>query len=389
MLAEILVQQGKQRELDELAAGLIAALPAADSERDRWARLRIFALIGRFEDYALEADAMLARDRSPDAVATLSWPWVAVWPDQGGAAGYFRARLAALDALTGRGRAGFAWGHYLRALIRRRALHDDSWFDDFAPLLKLSGDRRGWMGFEIGRAHLYRGEFEAALKALAAYQTFVSPKDWNAHAYRGEAYAYSRKPKQALAEFERALRRAPDESKKDALAWKGNMLLWFARYDEARAVLERAASEGARYAFCWLGAAELCLDRPERAVAALDRAVEIKPWDGEAWVWRGEAKRRLGDAAGALADLSRAVEINENPWAFANRALIHAATGDSAALRADWRRMDRYFGLPLSETLDDAGLARLLEEKLAQNPAIRDRAAYERWARGLKKRAAS
>ena len=73
------------------------------------------------------------------------------------------------------------------------------------------------------------------------------------------------------------------------------------------------------------------------------------PRDFEAYVWRGEARRELGLYREALKDLneeSLAHKKREPPiwlWALVNRALVKAALGDAAGLRADFDALPSYF----------------------------------------------
>ena len=71
----------------------------------------------------------------------------------------------------------------------------------------------------------------------------------------------------------------------------------------------------------------------------LDSALGPGSRDAEAYTWRGELNRKTGRYREALEDLNRAVELARGTWAYANRALVHAALKNDFGLKKDYERI--------------------------------------------------
>ncbi|MDP9866098.1 MULTISPECIES: tetratricopeptide repeat protein [Streptosporangium] len=77
--------------------------------------------------------------------------------------------------------------------------------------------------------------------------------------------------------------------------------------------------------------------RFEEAARAFDTALESAPALGAAWANRGILRYETGDAEGAVTDLSRAIEIEESPELYFNRATALQALGREQAAQEDLR----------------------------------------------------
>lgn len=203
-----------------------------------------------------------------------------------------------------------------------------------APRADFPEGRYGWMYFKPALAALLSSRFEAA-SAWFRLALKHEPADWRARAFLAEASLCLKRPEEAFAEMDRARLEAPSNEAGQVLAWRGAMDLWLGRYEEALGRLEEACDLEAQCAFGWKGASLLLLGRPQEALAQLDLTLARYPLDFESWLWRGETKRVLGRYQEALKDLSR-VPPAVGTWALFNRALVKAALGDDAGMKADF-----------------------------------------------------
>lgn len=233
-------------------------------------------------------------------------------------------RIQALNRLA-RAPTPRPWPHYYLGSLTLDA-------SEAEPVCRFPSARYGWMQAKAGWLHLRQGSFHKAA-ALLKTALSVRPSDWRGHGFLAEAYLCLGETRAALAALSRAAADAPRTEKGEALAWRGELELWFGRYRDALRTLDRACESGGLWGYCWRGAAKLKLGRREEALADLDRALRIYPEDREAYVWRGEAKRELGRHRQALRDLERPPA---GVWALFNRALVREALGDSESLRRDF-----------------------------------------------------
>jgi tetratricopeptide (TPR) repeat protein len=244
---------------------------------------------------------------------------------------------------------------------------------------------------------------------LADAATRACPGSGWMRAWRALGLLKAGRRDEALAEFDRGLRRQPYYHR--ALAWRGGLLRGLGRAEEALADLDRACAIDELYPFSaherslarrlrgdWVGAA-LELDRAyrldfryswifttlreptraefARAEAELTRALAAHPSCASLRAWRGDARRRAGDFSGALADLREAAAADPahaNAQAFLGRALLDA--GRAREAREPLRRAaelapdQKIFGGWRAEALFRSGrrvealaaLARLMKE---------------------------
>lgn len=376
-LAEILWQQGRDAPLDPEA--LPWAAPRGPLRRLDWFRLLI--LSSRFAEAFQEAEAVLDGGLDAEALRVLDWPWGNVWPNLGRANLAFRRALRGL-ATAKRRAPGSPWPRFYSGMIKRR-LNLGGW-PELESLARAPARRYGWMLFELGRMKLYAGELRAALLAFRRVAGLPGGA-WKAHAYLGEIYACLHKRAQMGRAFRKACAAAPAEERGAALAWWGGVRLWLGEIQPALDLLERAAGLGARYAYCWRGAAKILLGRPAKALPDLRRAIELKPWDQEAWIWRAEAYRRLNRPREALKDLRRAEDIcRGNVWVNVHRALVLDQTGDQGGLAEEYRFirrsrqaawMRRRLGLR-GPVPADREAAQVIQGLLRLNPGYRGSLAY-------------
>jgi tetratricopeptide (TPR) repeat protein len=140
------------------------------------------------------------------------------------------------------------------------------------------------------------------------------------------------------------------------------------RYREAVAAFDEAVQEspGSAAAYTNRGVARIRLGDAGAAIEDFTRALALTPDDPEVLFNRGNAHIITGAFAAAVADLTRAVELRPDfPRALFNRGIARERAGDLAGARRDW--------------------ARAIE--LERDPRVR--AAMERRAGGLARRAAA
>lgn len=113
--------------------------------------------------------------------------------------------------------------------------------------------------------------------------------------------------------------------------YRGELLVWLGRYDEARQDFMSALSmrSDTRWAYVGLGAVELLQGRPEGAIETLENGIRMANGPGPTtFAYRGEAHRLLGHHEEAIADLSHACrEAPLRTGAWINLALAQGALG--------------------------------------------------------------
>jgi tetratricopeptide (TPR) repeat protein len=262
------------------------------------------------------------------------------------------------------GKAGGPWLPYYRADLR-----GPEELRQFEKLKALPKRRYGWMFAKAGLATLCAGRFpeaESWLRGALAYKTV----DWRTRGFLAEALLCLRRPKEAFAEMDRALPEAPADEAGQVVAWRGALDLWLGRYESAVKRFDSALRLGAPYALSWRAAALLKLGRTEEALSQLDEALALYPRDLEAYVWRGEAKRALGQYKAALKDLNEPTLAGADRatpiwlWALFNRALVKAALGDRAGLKADFNAIPAYVRDYLRRKTGHTDMEKILEAGL-------------------------
>jgi len=290
-------------------------------------RFRALMKLGRHAEAIAVAEALL--DAGP-ALADLRafwdpWEWDERLPRAARRAEYEKlSRALAANPAS-------PWLRYYRTDLAG----PDGSGEDEAP-----AKRYGWMNAKFALAALLASRFGRA-ERLFRLALEHEPVDWRARAFLAEAYLCLRRTKDAYAEMDRALRKAPANEKGQVLAWRGAFDLWLGRYKEALPRLEEACRLDAQCAFCWKGAALLLLGKPKEALKQLDLTLKRYPLDFEARLWRGETKRVLGFHKEALQDLARVPQA-VGTWALFNRALSKAALGDRPGMNADFDAIPQF-----------------------------------------------
>lgn len=239
-----------------------------------------------------------------------------------------------------------------------------------------------WMRAILARQALRERGLEEAAREYAMAQGATRPADWRAEGFQAETLVCLGRAREGLRVIDRAVSHAGKAERGEALAWKGELLLWLGRYGEALASLEPAARLGARFAWCWRGAAKLKLGRLEEGLADIETALREHPRDREALSWKVEGLRLLGRhreaaavepgraAAEAGGPVDRQAGLRDWVWLVANRALSRAATGDLDGARADLHSIDG----PAARWLSRRGGGGSLESRLAAVQKLLDAA---------------
>ncbi len=154
----------------------------------------------------------------------------------------------------------------------------------------------------------------------------IDPQGWS-YNYRGTAYLVSGDPTRALADFETAVRLAPETPRP-----------WSSR-----------------------GLARMQLGNPRGALADLDRSLALAPDDPHVLLERATAHYALGNSRAAGADLDRSIQLDpNNPRTYLNRATLRAAAADRAGALRDLGEALRLHPAYLNALADRAELRRRL-----------------------------
>lgn len=188
----------------------------------------------------------------------------------------------------------------------------------FAEALKDLGARLASLVLgrdNLARILLNRGNALRNLKrpedALAMYERALrlKPRFAEALRQRGKTLFELERLQEALASCDSALRVKPDYA--EAFYDRGNVLLYFGRLEEALASYERALQLKADYADARYNCGLVLqrLRRPEDALASFDRALRLQPDDAEALNNRGNVLIDLKRPEDALASYERALSV--------------------------------------------------------------------------------
>jgi tetratricopeptide (TPR) repeat protein len=346
----------------EVARGRALIAQALRLDRDELLPGEVFAglmKLGRYKAAIAAAERILDGKPSLADLRALRDPWE--WDDRP-LAERKRELLKFERALSPRARR--AWVPYYRADLR-----GPEELRQFAALAALPKRRYGWMFAKAGLAALCAGRFAEAEKSLRGALTYKTT-DWRTRGFLAEALLCRGREAEAFAEMDRALPEAPADEAGQVLAWRGAFDLWLGRYESAVKRFDEALAQGAPYALTWKAGALLKLGREREALALLDEALALYPRDLEAYVWRGEAKRRLGLFKEALKDLDEPTLTDPDRatpiwlWALFNRALVKAALGDKAGLKADFDAIPARIREHLKAKTGHADMVKLLEAGL-------------------------
>ncbi|MBX9719812.1 MAG: tetratricopeptide repeat protein [Candidatus Obscuribacterales bacterium] len=141
----------------------------------------------------------------------------------------------------------------------------------------------------------------------------AEPKYLNAYIARGFAYSRLGKNEEALADYDRVLKIAPQNAV--ALSNKGFCLYLSGNLDEALVCLDKAhlldpergdilANRGEVY---------LALGDFQKAVNDCTQAIKFDDTDADCYITRGQALIKLNNKKQALKDFSKAISLNPDP----------------------------------------------------------------------------
>ncbi|WP_433242402.1 tetratricopeptide repeat protein [Streptosporangium sp. CA-135522] len=189
---------------------------------------------------------------------------------------------------------------------------------------------RGNLLFRLGMTDDALADYEAAIR--------VSPPLPEAYYNRAELRLARGELEAGLADLDHVLELDPDYL--DAYINRAGVRAMLGLQAEARADVETglALMPGNPHLLTVKGQLDTASGRFEEAARAFDTALERAPGLGAAWANRGILRYETGDAEGAVADLSRAIEIEESPELYFNRATALRALGRAEAAEGDLRR---------------------------------------------------
>ncbi|RFU42139.1 hypothetical protein DZF91_08145, partial [Actinomadura logoneensis] len=223
-------------------------------------------------------------------------------------------RAAVLDRL---GRTGDALRDWTAA-IDADPVHPDYYID------------RGNLLLRLGRAAEAVADYETA---MAVGPPFPEP-----YFNRSEARFAEGDHEGALADLDHALELDPGFT--EARTNRAGLLAALGRNAEARAdcAAGLAHRPGDAHLLSVLGQIEAAEGHGDRARAAFDQALGQDPTLAAAWASRGVLAYETGDAEAAVRDLTKALELGEDPAVLFNRAVVLAALGRTAEARGDLTR---------------------------------------------------
>lgn len=152
-------------------------------------------------------------------------------------------------------------------------------------------------------------------------------------------------------------------------AYRGEVLLWAGRYDEAFAHFERAALEGRRWPPIGAGASMLCLGRAVDARRWLDLAARHAAGPGPPWyAWEGEWQMLHGSVAAARERLGSCLHGGSRRLgALVAQALLAARHGPVEEADGLWRLLVRRAPLLLEAGAELAARRGAVSSLRAQN----------------------
>jgi serine/threonine protein kinase/tetratricopeptide (TPR) repeat protein len=167
--------------------------------------------------------------------------------------------------------------HYKRGRCYVALQQIEKALKDLEQALKVGPSDQPWTHYAKGRAMAELHDDAAAITALTA-AIAQKPDHHSALYHRGRAFIRTNASANAVVDFTRALKLAPD--------------------DEDRAAI-----------FFHRGKAHAAKGRRDEALADLDHSLVLAPLNIDARVWRGIVRARNSDRGGAVADLRRSLEL--------------------------------------------------------------------------------
>lgn len=331
--------------------------------------------LGRYEEAFEEAQALLDRWDVVSDQGLFFEPWMGGGRPRSPA--FYADRLAELESMASTApRTPWSWFYQGLVLCLLRRTREGLRALDAASASDMK--RFGWMRWASGSRRLQLGHLDDAVDDFRAAMS-SRPLAWWARCHLAEALFCRGEVAEALREFDAALGSCGREGQGDILAWKGAVLLWAGRYEEALTDLDAASARGSNMAACWKGGALMLLGRDQEALRQLDGAIATCGRDAEAMVFRGELRRRLGMPEAAREDLAVVIGWGSNVWATINLALLAADAGDRPGF---WRHLEsvpsefldaagRRLGEPGWKGMDDRKARRALETALAMARGVR------------------
>ncbi|MFC4911971.1 tetratricopeptide repeat protein [Actinomadura gamaensis] len=186
---------------------------------------------------------------------------------------------------------------------------------------------RGNLLLRLGRADEAVADYETAMR--------VGPPFPEPYFNRSEVRFAAGDHEGALADLDRALELDPAFA--EARTNRAGLLVALGRTAEARAdcAAGLAHHPGDAHLLSVLGQIEAAEGHGDRARAAFDQALGSDPTLAAAWASRGVLFYEIGDAEAAARDLTRALELADDPAVLFNRAVVLLALGRPDQARAD------------------------------------------------------
>lgn len=191
--------------------------------------------------------------------------------------------------------------------------------------------------FDRGNFRHGTGQDDAALADYDAAIALSLPFP-EAHYNRAQLRSARGDTRGALADLGRVLELDPAFA--DAYVNRAGLLAAAGEADRARADVDSglALDPGSPHLLSVLGQLELAAGRLDAAHAAFSAAIERDPGLAAAWAGRAAVWHERGDADAAVADLTRALDAEEDARLLYNRAVAFRAAGRRAEALADLSR---------------------------------------------------
>ena len=153
---------------------------------------------------------------------------------------------------------------------------------------------------------------------------------------RGSAYLRLGGGKNALNDFNAALKLKPDFSR--ALQARAGILIGQNKPDLALADLNKAIALDPKASAAFSNRGLIYAGKKDfaKAIADLTKAIELEPGDAKGYSVRGSVYVAKGDKERGLSDLNKAVDLDPKlSVAYFNRGMLFASNGDKTRAKAD------------------------------------------------------
>lgn len=168
----------------------------------------------------------------------------------------------------------------------------------------------------------------------------LRPKSWWRLAQRGRVRGMCGRLRQALDDFDEAIRRRPGHGA--LYAWRAEVRRKLGRLQQARQDLEAAVRLAPRYAFGWelSGRLKLLAGEPRQALKDLQKACHLDRGRLLCFAWRGEAQFKLGRLRRAWADFERIFPLHPMSTWNPPESTAGSPTPSRHRQEALWREID-------------------------------------------------